>query len=77
MSRTNNSAVFDPNRYYRSNASELDVLGTPSTRAKWRCMNVGPQYTKSGKAILYHGADLLAWLAANRVKTVTPEMEAA
>lgn len=65
-------AAIDPSRYYRSNAPELDALGaSASTRAKWRCMNVGPAYIKSGKAVLYLGSDLLSWLESNRVKTGT------
>ena len=61
--------MFDPEKLCLSTDPELDVLGTPSTRAHWRCEGRGPAYVKLGSRVAYSGAALNEWL---RSRTVQP-----
>ncbi len=58
---------FQLEEYY----SPEDVAGkgvaAKQTLAKWRHMNRGPAYIKSGSRVLYRGKDLIDWLTAQRV----------
>ena len=60
---------LDPEMYYEANASELDLIGQPQTRARWRSEGKGPEYMKAGGRVIYSGKDVLDWLEARRVKT--------
>jgi hypothetical protein len=60
---------IEPELYYRPRDPELRQVAAIQTLAAWRHKGVGPAYTMSGARILYKGADLLAWLDANRVVT--------
>lgn len=62
-------AVFETDRIYDDYDQELDLIADRSRRAQWRHRNVGPAYIKLGRKVKYHGADLSAWIAANRVTT--------
>ena len=64
---------ISPEHFYIPDAPELRILGAVQTLARWRCEGKGPPYTKSGSRVLYRGADVLAWLDAQRVETVSPE----
>lgn len=65
----NDVEVFDPKRIYDDYDQELDLIADRSRRAQWRHRNVGPTYLKMGRRVKYHGADLNAWIEANRVPT--------
>ena len=62
---------FLPDVFYRPSDDALRSIGTESTLAQWRCYGTGPVFHKlnAGRSsrILYHGADLLEWLAEKRV----------
>ena len=64
---------IEADRFYTPDASEMRVLGAVQTLARWRHEGKGPSYSKSGSRVIYHGADVLAWLEARRVETGTPE----
>lgn len=61
--------IIDPEHYYRPSAPELRQIAAVQTLAAWRHQGRGPSYTLSGSRVLYKGADLIAWLNANRVDT--------
>jgi hypothetical protein len=63
---------IDPDVYYPPQADELRPVAAVQTLARWRHEGRGPPYIKSGSRVLYRGADVLAWLDANRVKTEPP-----
>lgn len=56
-------------QYYRPSADELRQIAAVQTLAAWRHKKIGPPYILSGSRVLYKGADLIAWLNANRVNT--------
>jgi len=60
---------IEAEQYYRPSAPELRQIAAEQTLAAWRHKGRGPAYTMSGARVLYKGADLLAWLDANRVVT--------
>ena len=60
---------FEDGRYYRTSDSELAVIASRGTLAKWRCMGIGPPFIRFGGRILYLGKDLNEWLDRHRVKT--------
>lgn len=61
--------VFENERLYDDCDDELDLIAPRGKRAQWRHRRVGPNYLKMGRRVKYHGADLNAWIAANRVVT--------
>lgn len=61
------ASLFDESRSYHSDDPKLDIIGNKNTRAQWRHKEIGPPYYKLGRKVIYHGADLNAWAAANRV----------
>ena len=63
---------IDPDGYYPPQADELRPVAAVQTLARWRHEGRGPPYIKSGSRVLYRGADVLAWLEANWVKTEPP-----
>ena len=62
---------FDRNAYYRPADDALHLLATEGTLAQWRSAGTGPKFIKlaagRGSRILYHGADLVDWLAQKRI----------
>lgn len=58
-----------PEQYYRPKDPELRQIAAEQTLAAWRHQGRGPAYILSGSRVLYQGADLLAWLNANRIAT--------
>ena len=61
--------IFEPDRIYDDYDQELDLIADRARRAQWRHRNVGPSYLKMGRRVKYHGADLNAWIEANRITT--------
>lgn len=61
--------IFEPDRIYDDYDQELDLIADRARRAQWRHRNVGPSYLKMGRRVKYHGADLNAWIKANRITT--------
>ncbi len=66
--------IFDQDRIFFPEDSELRVLGTVEKLAQWRHRNRGPAFIRIGRRIGYHGTDLNAYLCAQRV---IPDGEAA
>ena len=60
---------INPEQYYRPRDPELRQIGAVQTLAAWRHQGRGPSYILSGSRVLYKGADLIAWLEANRIAT--------
>ena len=60
--------LFEQNRNYLPGDPELDLIGDRTKLAQWRHKNTGPAYYKLGRKIIYRGADLNAWVDANRVE---------
>ena len=54
--------------HYTPRDSQMRIIGSISTLAKWRSHGHGLPYTKSGSRILYYGKDILAFLERNRVQ---------
>ena len=69
---TNTVDVFKNNQMYATADPALAQIGTPSTLRFWRHVGRGPDYIKIGEGrrgrVLYHGADLNAFLTQRRVK---------
>ena len=59
--------MFQPDRYYLTDDTELNALWSPKTLAHWRYQRIGPAYSKVGKRILYRGQDLNRFIDSNRV----------
>ena len=59
--------VFENDRTYVLGDPELEFIGSKQKLAQWRYQNFGPAWIKIGRKILYTGADLNAYLKANRV----------
>ena len=59
--------LFDDNRNYTLDDSELLVIGDREKLGQWRHKGYGPPYFKLGRKIVYRGSDLNAWALANRV----------
>lgn len=60
--------IFETDRIYDDYDQELDLIADRARRAQWRHRNVGPTYLKMGRRVKYFGADLNAWINANRVE---------
>ena len=61
--------MFNDKMIYKSGDAALDVIGRPSTLARWRTNGAGPSYVKLGVRVAYRGEDLNAWIASRRVET--------
>ncbi len=67
---------IDPDKHYPNSDPELDVvLGERQTRNRHRHEGVGCPYYKLGSRIVYRGADVLAYLEANRVNIQPSEAQ--
>ena len=66
--------IYDDDRIYFPEDPELCVLGDREKLAQWRHRMTGPAFIRIGRRIGYHGADLNAYLQAQRVD---PNEEAA
>lgn len=64
--------MIHPEQYYAADAPELRIVGAIQTLARWRHEGKGPPYSKSGRKVVYRGADVLAWLSSSRVDTQKP-----
>ena len=62
------TAFFENNRSYLLGDFELEIIGDREKLGQWRHKGVGPAYYKLGRKIVYRGADLNAWVEANRVE---------
>ena len=60
---------FEDDRYYRTDAPELRLLGTVGSLAQQRHRGEGPPYVKFGNRVLYEGSALNEWLDSHVVKT--------
>ena len=74
------AVLFQSDVYYRPSDDALRTIATESTLAGWRCLGIGPDFSKlnGGRSsrVLYHGEDVLRWLKKKRV-AVEVESEAA
>ena len=61
------ACIFDQDRIFFPEDSELRVLGSVEKLAQWRHRNRGPAFMRIGRRIGYHGTDLNAFLRAQRV----------
>lgn len=61
--------MFDDDKLYFANDPALLLIGSPSTRAHWRCEDRGPDYIKIGRLVAYRGSDLNAWLRSRTIRT--------
>lgn len=59
--------VFDDDRVYFPEDTELRVLGTVEKLAQWRYRKRGPAFIRIGRRIGYHGTDLNGYISARRV----------
>jgi hypothetical protein len=59
--------IYDDDRIYFPEDSELRVLGDREKLAQWRHRMTGPAFIRIGRRIGYHGTDLNAYLSARRV----------
>ncbi len=60
---------FQLGDYYPPKDVAAKGIAAEQTLAQWRHLRKGPAYIKVGSRVLYPGADLLAWLNAQRVET--------
>ena len=58
--------IFDDDRVFFPEDSEMRVFGTIEKLAQWRHRNRGPAFIRIGRRIGYHGTDLNAYLSAQR-----------
>ena len=68
------TSIYDDDRIFFPEDPEMRVLGNTAKLAQWRHRNRGPAFIRIGRRIGYHGTDLNAYLAAQRVE---PSEEAA
>ena len=66
--------ILDSDRIFFPEDSEMRIFGSIEKLAQWRHRNRGPAFIRIGRRIGYHGADLNAYLAAQRTD---PNSEAA
>ena len=59
--------IFDSDRIFFLGDPELEVIGSREKLAQWRHRNTGPAFVRIGRRIGYHGTDLNAYLAAQRI----------
>jgi hypothetical protein len=60
--------LFEQNRNYVLGDEELNIIGDRDKLAQWRHKGIGPAFYRLGRKIVYHGADLNAWVEARRVE---------
>lgn len=60
--------AIEPEQFYTDTAPELTALAKSQTWAVWRTKGKGPAVHKIGSRVYYKGADVLAWLEAQRVE---------
>ncbi|MCZ4258142.1 MerR family transcriptional regulator [Sulfitobacter sp. G21635-S1] len=58
--------IFDDDRVFFPEDPELRVFGAIEKLAQWRHRNRGPAFIRIGRRIGYFGADLNAYLSAQR-----------
>ena len=58
--------IFIEDRIYFPDDDDMRVIGTREKLAQWRHRNRGPAFMRIGRRIGYHGADLNAYLDAQR-----------
>lgn len=58
---------FDPDQYYESDDAAVRLGQRPATLIAWRHQRKGPAYTRIGRKIFYRGADLIAYVASQRI----------
>ena len=61
-------ALFNNDKAYAPSDPEMAIIGDTEKLKQWRHRNVGPAFYRLGRKIVYSGADLNAWVAANRVE---------
>lgn len=61
------AGLFEQSRNYVLGDPELEIIGNREKLAQWRHKGIGPAFYRLGRKIVYRGADLNAWSAANRV----------
>ena len=66
--------ILDSDRIFFPEDPEMRIFGSIEKLAQWRHRNRGPAFFRIGRRIGYHGADLNAYLAAQRTD---PNSEAA
>lgn len=66
--------ILDSDRIFFPEDVEMRIFGSIEKLAQWRHRNRGPAFIRIGRRIGYHGADLNAYLAAQRTD---PNSEAA
>lgn len=66
--------ILDSDRIFFPEDVEMRIFGSVEKLAQWRHRNRGPAFIRIGRRIGYHGADLNAYLAAQRTD---PNSEAA
>ena len=59
--------LFEQDRNYLPGDEDLNIIGDRAKLAQWRHKGMGPAFYKLGRKIIYRGADLNAWVEANRV----------
>lgn len=59
--------LFENDRSYVLGDPELNILGNREKLAQWRHKMKGPPFYRLGRKIVYRGADLNAWVEANRI----------
>ena len=59
--------LFENHRSYVLGDPELNILGNREKLAQWRHKMKGPPFYRLGRKIVYRGADLNAWVEANRI----------
>ena len=60
--------MFDSERLYQTDDTDLIRVWPASTLANWRAEKRGPKYVKYGKRIIYRGSDLNAFIEAHVVE---------
>ena len=59
---------FEADRYYKTTAPELTIIGTRGTLSQWRHRGYGPSFIRYGNRVLYRGSDLNDWLDSHVIK---------
>ena len=60
---------FDPDRFYTTDAPELEQIAPKTTLQYWRHKRIGPRFARFGRRVIYRGADLNEWIESQIVNT--------